>query len=327
MARWAWRATLGLFVLAVVLAAPIAGIETACTARREAAPARTPLVSDAGYVRRESDSYLSFPEWHIVYAYEDLAGVLRSGEASDFAYAGQIAGFWRSLCRLTHVASSRATVGTDTKVMLYTIGWSFTGELLLKGAYETTAGWVFEWLRGPDKTAEDAFVARDMQAYAEFLRQTPWYEYPFARRLGAFWRTTPWSGPHLARKLERRGAVTLEYGAKAGYGMLIGVASNTALGAAGLAIQTVVAGLEASDGVADPRIQIVRRLGGGLTLIRTPRYQAYTEVLVGLARRGRNFAEIAGNWRILVTVLMPPGPWPALPDATELFQITLQSRP
>jgi hypothetical protein len=327
MGRWAKRAALGALVLAVVLSAPIVWIETACTARRAPDTERVSLVRDPGYARRESDSYLSFPEWHIVYAYEDLAGVLGAADASRFAYRGQIAGFWRSLCRLTRVASARGAVGSDTKVMLYTIGWSFTAELGLKGAYETTVGRLFEWLRGPERTAEDTFVARDMQAYAGFLRQTPWYEYPFAARLGDFWRTTPGSGPHLPRKLERRGAVTLEYGVKAGYGALIGIASNTALGAADLEIMTVVVALEASDVAADPRIAVVRGLGGGLTLIRTPRYQAYTEVLVGLARRGRNIAEIAGNHRILVTALMPPGPWPAVPGATELFQIALQSRP
>ena len=327
MRRWAKWAALWLLALIVVLSAPIVWIETRCTTRREPEAARAPLVADKGYLRRQTDTYLSFPEWHIVYAYEDVAGVLRGADASRFSYRGQIEGFWGSLCRLTRVAGARGAIGTDTKIMLYTIGWSFTAELALKGAYETTVGRLFEWLRGPDRTAEDAFVAQDMHAYAEFLRQTPWYAYPFASRLAAFWRTTPWSGPHLARKIERRVAVTLEYAVKAGYGALIGWASGTALGAADLEIFTVVAGLDASDVAADRRITIVRTLPGGLTLIRTPRYQAYTEVLVGLARRGRNVVEIAGHRRILVTALMPRGPWPELPGATELFQITLQSRP
>ena len=51
-----------------------------------------PSWTTADYARRESDSYLSFPEWHIVYAYEDLAGVLRQGNESDFAYGRQIVG-------------------------------------------------------------------------------------------------------------------------------------------------------------------------------------------------------------------------------------------
>ena len=211
--------------------------------------------------------------------------------------------------------------------MLYTIGWSFTAELAIKGAYEKTVGRAFERLRGHAKTAEDEFAARDMQAYAEFLRQTPWYEYPFGWRLLAFWRSTPLRGDGLARKIERRVVFTLEYGTKAIYGALIGYASATALGASDLEIQTVVVGLEPADAAREPRIRIVRDLGGGRTLIRTPRYQAYTDLLVRLARRGRDVAEIAGNHRILVTVRAPQAPLPPMPGVTELFEAPVQSRP
>ena len=328
MRRWAKRLAVGLVLVVAIVSAPIVWIETACTAPPAAgAAAPAPLVGDPGYSRRESDSYLSFPEWHIVYAYEDLAGVLRRGDEGDFAYTAQIGGFWRSLCELHRVVTARGAVGRDTKVMLYTIGWSFTAELGIKGAYETTVGRAFAWVRGPGKTAEDQFTAGDMQRYAEFLRQTPWYQYPFGSRLGEFWRRTPLSGPGLARKLERRAVVTLEYGTKAIYGALIGSASATALGAADLAIQTVVVGLEPGDAAREPQITVVRELGGGRTLIRTPRYQVYTDLLVRLARRGRDVAEIAGNRRILVTVLAPRGPLPTLTGASELFTVPIQSRP
>ena len=173
---------------------------------------------------------------------------------------------------------------------------------------------------GHAKTAEDEFAARDMQAYAEFLRQTPWYEYPFGWRLLAFWRSMPLRGDGLARKIERRVVFTLEYGTKAIYGALIGYASATTLGASDLEIQTVVVGLEPGDVAREPRMRIVRELGGGRTLIRTPRYQAYTDLLVRLARRGRDVAEIAGNHRILVTVRAPQAPLPPVPGVTELFE-------
>jgi hypothetical protein len=328
MLRWARRLALGLLVLGVVLSAPILWIEGVCTAPPDPL-GRTPapLVTERGYARREADSYLSFPEWHIVYAYEDFAGVLRRGDESDFAYGRQIAGFWRSLCGLTRVVSARGGAGADTKVMLYTIGWSFTAELALKGAYENTVGRAFEWLRGGGKTPEDEFAARDMQAYARFLRQTPWYEYPFGRRVAALWLDTPLRGDHQPRKLERRAVFTLEYGVKALYGALIGYASATALGAADQQIHTVLVGLDASDPVREPTLTIVRELGGGRTLVRTPRYQAYSDLLVRLARRGRDVAEIAGNHRILVTVLAPKSPLPALPGARGLFEVPIQSRP
>jgi hypothetical protein len=310
----------------VVLSAPVLWVEGLCTAPAIRDPVRARLVDEPGYTRRESDSYLSFSEWHIVYAYEDLAGVLRTGDESDFAYGRQIAGFWRSLCRLNAVVSAREGAGVDTKIMLYTIGWSFTAELALKGAYETTMGRLFEWIRGVVKTEEDVFAARDIAAYAGFLRQTPWYEYPFRSRLAAFWREAPLWGPRWPRKLERRAAFTVEYGVKAIYGAVIGYASATALGASDLEIKTVVIGLEPADLVRHPRLRIVRDLGASRTLIVTPRYQAYTDLLIDLARQGRDVAEIAGNHRILVTVLVPPGPVPALPGTLPLFEVPLQSR-
>jgi hypothetical protein len=328
MRRWAKRVAGALLALAVILIAPPLWIEGVCTTPRDPrvrAPA--PLVDAPGYVRRESDSYLSYPEWHIVYAYEDLAGVLRRGDPSEFAYGRQIAGFWRSLCGLNRRVAPRGDVGADTKVMLYTIGWSFTVELAVKGAYEKTLGRAFEWLRGAARTPEDEWAARDMQAYAAFLRQTPWYEYPFGARLAALWRDTPLAGAALPRKLERRAVLTLEYGARAVYGALLGYASATALGAAAPEIQTVVVGLDPTDVALDPRIRVVAHLGANRTLIRTPRYRAYTEMLVALARRGRDVAEIAGNRRILVTVLAPRRPLPPLPGTMELLEAPIQSRP
>ena len=49
-------------------------------------------MDDRDYARREADSYLSFPEWHIVYAYEDLAGVLQQGNESSSPTAGRSSG-------------------------------------------------------------------------------------------------------------------------------------------------------------------------------------------------------------------------------------------
>jgi hypothetical protein len=70
----------------------------------------------------------------------------------------------------------------------------------------------------------------------------------------------------------------------------------------------------------------VRDLGSGRTLILTPRYQVYTDLLVELARRGRDVAEIAGNQRILVTAVAPPGTLPPLDGVDKLFEIPIQSR-
>ena len=82
MLRWAMRIVGGLLLLALMVSVPILWVEGMCATSPSASVRRpAPLVDDRGYLRRESDSYLSFPEWHIVYAYEDLAGVLRRGQS------------------------------------------------------------------------------------------------------------------------------------------------------------------------------------------------------------------------------------------------------
>lgn len=324
--RWAKRGAVALVLVVLALAAPAAWIEATCTTAREAGTLRrTPLVSDPGYAHPESESYLSYPEWHAIYAYEDLAAVLRHGDESAFAYGRQIAGFWSSLCRITAVVSARETMGRDARMSLYMTGWRFTTEMAIKGAYEKTGGRFFEWLRGPGKTAEDEFAARDTQAYAEFLRQMPWYEYPFGWRLLAYWRGTSWRGGQLERKVERRLVQSGEYATRAISGALIGSFTPQGAGAPRAEIQTVVAG--PGDTVRDSPVKVVRPLAGGRTLMRMPRGQAYTAWLVGFARRGGEVVEIAGNHRILLTVLAPPGAVPTVAGVTPLFEVAIQSRP
>ena len=100
MRRWGKWLVGAMLMGLVVLSVPILWIEVGCrTPRDPAARKRPPLVSDSGYARRESDSYLTYPEWHIVYAYDDFAAVLRNGDPSGFAYFGQISEFWSSLLR------------------------------------------------------------------------------------------------------------------------------------------------------------------------------------------------------------------------------------
>src|SRR5262245_37536931 len=181
-------------VLAVLALAPVLWVEASCYV--EAEPDRAPFQSllDAGDRRDEVNTYLTYPEWSIVYAYEDLAGVTRMGSESDFAYFRSIRSYWTSLCSVTRIASRRGMVPSDTKSMLYVIGVSFAAEMGIKGAYEETIGRITSMIRGEVRTAEDDFALMVADDYARFLRQTPWYQYPFGERLKAFWSETPLLG-------------------------------------------------------------------------------------------------------------------------------------
>jgi hypothetical protein len=327
--EWAWRAgrriLIGLAAIVLLIALPIVWTEAGCRNARLADPEPFQSVLDAAHRRDEVNTYLTYPEWSIVHAYEDLAGVTRKGSESDFAYMRSVANYWSSLCSLTRLATSRGSIAFDYKLMLYTIGVSFAAEMGIKGAYELTIGRATAWLRGPRRTPEDDFALAVADEYAAFLRQTPWYEFPFGARLWRLWTQTPLWGENVVRKVERRIGLTLEYAGKAAYAKLIAMGAGASAPVA-LRLRSVVSGLDASDVAADNRIVAVRSLASGASEIDTPRYRAFTEILAGLAERGRDIVEIAGNDDVLITVLGPQG-GAAERLGKQLFWVPIQARP
>jgi len=312
-------------VAAFLSGIPVVTVETQCTASPQ--PQTTDKGFDiniAGYRRAEGDSYLTFPEWYIVYAYDDLAGVTRQSSESGFDYVQSIWGFWTSLCGSTATAGAIGPVTLDQRITNYIIGLSFTAEMALKGLYERTIGALTALVRGAERTPEDEFALRVLDDYAAFLRQTPWYRYPFGLELARFWKETPLKGGNPIRKFERRIALTLEYAVKVLYAQAIGWLAGYA--PADLEIMSVVDRFD--DAVAaDKRVRKVADLDGGFALIETARYQEFTDILRGLGARGRNLSEIAGNHRILVTVLAHSPAAIEVAGANEIFSIPIQSRP
>ena len=95
-----------LAVLVAAIAIPVASVEYGCVAPAATPRTTAPLV-DAADRRQLGDSYLTYPEWYIVHAYADLAGVTRQSSESAYDYLTGIGGFWSSLCRATEIASRR----------------------------------------------------------------------------------------------------------------------------------------------------------------------------------------------------------------------------
>jgi hypothetical protein len=321
--RWLKRLAIAFVVLAILSAIPIVWIETQCVGSLPPRPSTYQPILPQQDRRNLVDTYLTYPEWSIVHAYEDFAGVLRKGNESDFAYIPSIVGYWRNLCGISAIASSQGTITGDVRAMLYIIGISFTGEMGVKGAYETTIGRLTEWMRGPQKTPEDSFALATAERYAAFLQQTPWYEFPFGKTLAAFWRDTPMLQGSFLRSLERRFALTAEYGVKAIYATLL--AQAAALSPATLTIRSVVQGGDPADATGD--IKLIERRPDGAMIIETPRYRAFTKIVLALVERKRTFQEIAGNHEVLVTVLARSESQLHLASTRELFRVPVQARP
>jgi hypothetical protein len=309
-------------VVIVAVAAPIIAIETGCgNGASPRVDTTAAMVQEPGYRRAEGDSYMTYPEWYIVHAYADLAGVTHQSSESRYNYASAITTFWSSMCRATETARAMGPVTFDQRVTDYIIGISFSLEMAVQGLYERTVGAATAWLRGEGKTAEDAFNQRFLDDYAQFLQQTPWYQYPFRAELVRFWRETPWSFRSPVRSAERRFALSLEYGVKGLYAVAIGALAG--ISPADLTIMTVI---KPSDGAAVNSVSIVRELDGGLLLVKTPRYEAYTDILRAWAKNGTKVIEIAGNHRILTTVVAPESLMVHAAGSRQIFAIPIQSR-
>lgn len=285
-----------LLVATLLLLSPVVYVELACRGRA-VTETYEPLLTDPTFQRREANTYLTYPEWHIVFAYDGLAHALKTGDEHAFDYIDSISSFWSSACTLTRVAGQHGGADWDTRSMIHTIGVSFTAEMIAKAAYEETIGRATAWLRGPRKTAQDAVVAGVAADYAAFLRQTPWYQYPFTRKARELW-TAP-AGLSL-RGWERRLGIGLEFEAKAAYAKVIaGAVAATA--PAQLLIRSMVSGLDAAVLGRIPGVSVVGSRGDGVE-IETPRYDVFTRILTDIARQGGAIREIAGNDEIMVSV-------------------------
>jgi hypothetical protein len=284
---------LGVLVLVIGLASPVVYVETMC--RGDATPA--PSAPLAEETRPEIRTLLTYPEWHIVHAYDDYAEVIRTGDPHAFGFLRAIGGYWGSLCTLTRQSAELGTIDGATRQLVHVIGVSFTLEMLMKAAYEETLGRAVAWARGPERSALDDLSAQQAAAYAVFLQQVPWYRYDFRADARALARASQGG----LRDTERALALGLEHRARAAYAGLIGRAV-AATGQDDLTLQMVVAGLPAARLQSTQGVTLLRETGGGIE-VETPRYRALTLILADWARAGAEFLDIAGNDQIMFTAL------------------------
>ena len=208
-----------------------------------------------------------------------------------------IAGFWKSLCPLNERSASMGGVTGDSKMTIYTIGVSFTAELLAKAAYEETVGRMVTMLRGFERAPLDDVSARQAADYARFLQQVPWYQWDFAKDVAELKSAAT---PAL-RDRERAVALGLEFSAKAAYAKVIASAVE-GIGADQLRMRSVVSDITEEQLVVIDGVDVIEVRAEGI-LVETDRYRVFTRLLQQLANEGANIVEIAGNDDILFTAI------------------------
>ena len=285
--------------------------------------AEEPL-TPAEHRRTADQTFLTFPEWFLVFSPAEYADFVASRAPSEFPFNAHIGELWQGYEHAI-VATKRMPFNTGYHVMIIVIGISTTVEYALRSAYEMLFGRLAEVGDSPPATAEDAYGARVAQAYVDFIRVRPWYEFDYTGALRGLWRDVPWVGAHRLRKIERRYALTTEYGIKAAYAKLIGWGTRATYDVAAPTTAVVVRNTP----VDMKDVSWLREIAPDRALALLPRYQPFTDVSRRLATAGAEFDEIAGNRAdalILVTVLAPQE-WAPPPGATALFRQPVSTRP
>ena len=276
-----------------------------------------------GYVRSEDNTLLSYPEWYIVWSYQEKADYQATHLPGGFPYFGAVQQYWSSYCCISRLIRGKYPFNGGEQLMLVVIGTSFSAEYILKGLYEKSIGRISEWSSGGKATEEDRFAYQVASEYADFVHVRPFYEFHFARQVPALWRSTPLFGAHFVRKLERKFFLTADYTIEAFYCWVIEKLTHLTYGSEP---NTTYAWIEGDIPTAPTEfslLKIVKQAGPAAFVVALPRYQAFTPAASDLGRQGARFVEIAGNSQILLSVLSAQGWHYANNNAQILFSIPI----
>jgi len=251
------------------------------------------------------DAYYSYPEWYIVWSYEERAAYLEKGSLpSEFPYFASIHQYWHGYCLICAITHSRHQFSMGGHVMEVVLGSSFALEYTVRGVYERTLGALSEWSSSHQLVDEDAYAARVAREYANFVYVRPFYEFHFAHALTGLWKETSFWGPHELRKLERKAILTTDYGFESIYAGIIEKLSHMTYGVESPETYTWIENAPESLFQKYPHIRKVKEVGPRAYVVSIPRYQEFTQLAVELAKDNIHFAHVAGNDEIMVSAMV-----------------------
>ena len=254
------------------------------------------------YTRPEDDTFLSYPEWYIVWSYQEKADFQEHNLPSRFPYFAAVRQYWGSYCCISRLIRGRYPLNFGEHVMLFVIGTSFSAEYILKGSYEKTIGALSEWSSSHEITEEDQFAYKVAREYADFVHVRPFYEFQFAKQVKGLWASTHLIGPHFLRKWERKVSLTADYTVEAFYCWIIEQLTHLSYGFEPSETYAWIDGANIDLLSQVPPLRIIKQVGPTAFIVDIPRYQEFTAVARRLAEHDIQFVEIAGNSTVLVSI-------------------------
>ena len=281
-----------------------------------AATGEEPL-TPAEHRRGTEQTYLTFPEWFLVFSPAEYAAFVQHHPPSEFPFAGHVRQYWQSYGFVDRAAAEYPR-NSEYHIMIWTIGVSTAVEYGARLAYETLFGRVSELTTTYGETAEDRLHARVAQDYVDFIRVRPFYEFDYVTPLIETWKA-PWLGHDMLRKWERKYALSTEYGAKAAYAWVMKKLTQASYGVSGSTTAAVIDRLP--EGVLSelPEAKVLAQHADGSVLLLLPRYAAFQHQAEVLAARGARFVEIAGNRTVLLVTALVPRDQPPVPEGARVL--------
>jgi hypothetical protein len=262
---------------------------------------RTP----AEYRRATEFTYLTIPEWYLVWSPEEYADYITKKPPSTFPYLGHLKQFWESYHAIYTATADEYPFNRDYHLMIVVIGVSTTVEYGMKWFYENLVGTLTETTQ-QGQTEEDRLAAQVARDYVDFIVVEPWYKFDFVTPLKRVWSDTGWWGKHPIRKWERKYFLTSEYAIKAAYGWLIKKGSESVYDEEKPTTAVILDRAPVEDPANLSDLKVLTKNDDGTVLALVPRYQAFTTYATSLSKNGANFVEIAGNrGPILISATVP----------------------
>lgn len=252
----------------------------------------------AADVRPADQTFLTFPEWFLVFSPDEQAQYFKRHTATTFPFMAHTRQIWESYHIVSAQIKEDFPVNKGYHFMIWVIGSSATVEYAVKAWYETLLGRITD--THIPVTEEDKFNAAFTQSYVDFIRDRPWYEYNFKSKLTELWSDIPVAGSNIVRKLERRYILTSELLVKYVYGKLIGMGTK----------QVYEVALPTTAVILDND-----------SLAYFPRYDRFMVEADKYAHEGHSFKEIAGNTgAILMSFLVPAAQSAVYQNTVTLFE-------
>lgn len=234
-------------------------------------------------VRPADQTFLTFPEWYLVFSPEEQANYFKKQTSTSFPFMSHTKQIWESYHIVNNQIKGNFPPNNGYHFMIWVIGTSSSIEYSIKALYETIVGRITDTFT--PKTDEDKFNAKYTDDYVTFIKDRPWYEFDFKSRLKKLWCESSFFGNNFFRKMERKYMLTSELLVKWGYGKLIGLGTKQ---------------------VYEDSLPTTAVVLADNTMVKLPRYDKFNQAITTLAKQEKSFKEIAGNnSAILLTVVVP----------------------